>query len=242
MRVADILAAVTDVLFPDHCIVTGLPITTESPLPHVSQAALDALTPAPRPLELLLTLQRHHDADDLCVSSVRALYAIGGSPELAPQTPPDASTIIYAIKYGGKTTLARSCGQWMAPLIADLPRTPTMLVPVPIHPARRRERGYNQAEELARGVQAVTDIPVVGALRRTVNTSSQTTLQDRQRQINVRSVFGMSASIAGVGLEGAVCVLIDDVCTTGATLNACAEVLLHAGAARVDAITFGATV
>lgn len=242
MKVADILAAVTDVLFPDHCIVTGLPITTESPLPHVSQAALDALMPAPRPLELLHTLQRHHDADELCLSSVRALYAIGGLLELARELAPDASTIIYAIKYGGQTTLARSCGQWMAPLIADLPRTPTMLVPVPIHPARRRERGYNQAEELAQGIQAVTGIPVVGALRRTVNTSSQTTLQDRQRQINVRSVFDMSASIAGVGLEGAVCVLIDDVCTTGATLNACAEVLLHAGAARVDAVTFGATV
>ena len=236
MGLADVLVAVTDVLFPDHCLVTGQPLTTTttSPLPHVSQEALDALLLAPRPVELLLTLQRHHAADELFMSTVRALYAVGGTG--------DCSSIIYAIKYGGRTALARSCGQWMAPLIAELPRTPTMLVPVPIHPARRRERGYNQAEELAHGIAAVSGIPVVAAIRRTVHTSSQTTLADEQRQQNVRSVFALTELPDPSILQGAVCALIDDVCTTGATLNACAEVLLQGGAARVDALTFGATV
>lgn len=228
-----------DVLFPPHCLVTGEPVVCASPLPLVSQEALDALAPAPRPVDLMLTLQRHVGPDDLYLSSVRAMYALGG---VSIESGLDVSAIVYGIKYGGRTALAHACGKWMAPLLDDLPRRPTFLVPVPIHRARRRERGYNQADVLARGVEDATGVPVLPALCRTVNTTSQTTLQDQQRQLNVRSVFEMAAVRHNTTVEGAVCTLIDDIFTTGATLNACAEVLLAAGAARVDAITFGATV
>ena len=109
---------------------------------------------------------------------------------------------------------------------------------MPIHKARRRERGYNQAELICKGLSNATGVPILDALVRTSNTVSQTTLTDAERSSNVSTVFALSpeASVQGMRL-----LLVDDVFTTGSTMNACAEVLLSAGARRVDAIAIGAT-
>jgi len=104
------------------------------------------------------------------------------------------------------------------------------LVPVPLHPLRRRERGFNQAEELARGLGQRTGLPVRNALRRAVATRQQTTLTRAQRWTNTRKAFAprTRAVIAGQRL-----LLIDDVLTTGATTESCARELKLAGAAEV---------
>lgn len=235
LRWARLLAAtIDDFIFPQHCLLTGEPILKQSPLPLVSQAGLDARDPAPLPLELMITAQRHHASDDLWLSSLRAVFAVGTEHDISP--------ILHAIKYSGHRRLAVACGTIMADLIDDLPRAPTMIIPVPVHPARRRERGYNQAEDLAAGMSTITGLPMVCILQRTVHTKSQTQLNDADRQRNVRNVFALDRGIPHTHLQGARCVIVDDVCTTGATLNACAEILIAGGAQRVDAITLGATV
>ena len=108
---------------------------------------------------------------------------------------------------------------------------PTLIVPVPLHRARLRQRGYNQALELARPVARHAGIALRSdVLQRTRATSAQTELDALGRRRNVRGAFGLRA---GVSLPAHVAIL-DDVMTTGATLAECARVLKRAGVARVD--------
>jgi ComF family protein len=107
----------------------------------------------------------------------------------------------------------------------------TCAVPVPLHASRRRERGFNQAADLARHM----GLPTVGALRRVRATSTQTGLPAARRHRNVRDAFAVTR--AGKTLGNATVVLIDDVSTTGATLEACARVLKQAGVVEIRALT-----
>lgn len=105
-----------------------------------------------------------------------------------------------------------------------------MVVPVPLHRSRQRVRGFNQASEIARHLGP----PLVHALRRTRATPSQTDLPAAERHANVRDAFALSRHAR---VNGMVVVLVDDVSTTGATLEACARVLYEAGASEVRALT-----
>jgi ComF family protein len=116
---------------------------------------------------------------------------------------------------------------------ADLLGAADVVVPVPLHRSRRRLRGYNQARELA----ARLDVPVVDALRRVRATPSQTDLPAEARQDNVRNAFALRRWLAAPTLAGLRIVIVDDVSTTGATIEACARVLRAAGAADVSAAT-----
>jgi ComF family protein len=130
---------------------------------------------------------------------------------------------------------------WFEPFLADLliraarpvldPQKPDMIVPVPLHPTKEREREFNQAERLARRLGAAMRIPVNKRLvRRVLPTRTQTQLSREERLANVRNAFAMRK---GQQLNGQRLVLLDDVFTTGATTSACAQVLRAAGAAEV---------
>jgi ComF family protein len=109
-----------------------------------------------------------------------------------------------------------------------------VIVPVPLHAARLRERGYNQAALLAKHLSIATNIPLVeDGLVRTRATASQMTLKAAERKINVQDAFGCSDG----RMARQRVVVIDDVCTTGATLEACAQALFQAGAVSVWALT-----
>jgi ComF family protein len=114
--------------------------------------------------------------------------------------------------------------------------TRTILAPVPLHAARLKERGYNQSAELAQNLATqwrLSCLPV-DVLQRTRATESQVTLDHAARQTNVTGAFGVAEPSQ---ISGMTVVLVDDVCTTGATLDACAAALLAAGAAAVDGVT-----
>ncbi len=128
-------------------------------------------------------------------------------------------------------------GRLVTELFADAlpPRAPgdwpQALVPVPLHPQRLRERGYDQALELARGLSRLLALPLCGdALRRCRATSAQSELGEVARRRNVRHAF----AVTGRPLPACIA-LVDDVMTTGATLGECARVLRSAGVARVEA-------
>jgi ComF family protein len=139
--------------------------------------------------------------------------------------------IIHALKYEGRRSLARPLGRLMRERGPDMMIGASCVVPVPLHPSRKRLRGFNQAEDLAREMP----IPIVPALRRVRATATQTELPAAQRHRNVRDAFAVTGAAAA--LSGATVVLIDDVSTTGATLDACARVLKEAGIAEVRALT-----
>ncbi|MEO8257398.1 MAG: ComF family protein [Acidobacteriota bacterium] len=139
--------------------------------------------------------------------------------------------IVHAFKYDGRRSLARGLAALMHRRAAGLLVGVSYVVPVPLHPSRRRQRGFNQAADLARYL----DLPVRHALRRVRATPTQTGLPAARRHRNVRDAF--AATRAARGLDGAVVVLVDDVSTTGATLEACARALKAAGAGEVRALT-----
>ena len=115
------------------------------------------------------------------------------------------------------------------PVLAQ--QKPSMIVPVPLHPTKQREREFNQAERLARRLGAATQIPVnKRLLRRVIPTRTQTQLSRQERLANVRNAFALRG---GQRLNGERLVLLDDVFTTGATTSACARVLKAAGAGEV---------
>jgi len=144
--------------------------------------------------------------------------------------------IIHALKYEGRRSLARPLGALMRRRGADMLEGAACAIPVPLHPSRRRHRGFNQAADLARHV----GIPVVPALRRVRATPTQTGLPAAQRHRNVRDAFAVTRAAAP--LAGAIVVLIDDVSTTGATLDACARALRAGGAVSIEAFTLARAV
>jgi len=142
-----------------------------------------------------------------------------------------AREAVHLLKYEGWWRLAEALAASMRalePLTAGV-----CLIPIPLAAARRRERGYNQAERLATALAACTGLPVrPELLARTRHTPTQTALPPDARRANVAGAF------AARGARGVRTVLVDDVFTTGATLLAAAEALAAAGAASVDAVTF----
>ncbi len=125
-----------------------------------------------------------------------------------------------------------------SPHVLELARG-AVLVPVPLHPRKERERGFNQsrllAEALARAAGGGTRVE--SPLRRAVDTVSQTHHDRRQRQANLKNAFALAPGAAlNPGLHH---VLVDDVFTTGSTLNSCALVLRRAGCLNLDVVTFG---
>ncbi len=138
---------------------------------------------------------------------------------------------------------------WFEPFLADLliraarPLLASgnwdLIIPVPLHPLKQREREFNQAERLALRLSAATRIPVnARLLRRVEPTRTQTQLSREQRAANVRNAFAMRRKRR---LNGERVILVDDVLTTGATADACARALRGAGARTVTVLTVGRT-
>lgn len=138
--------------------------------------------------------------------------------------------VIHALKYDGHRSLARPLAQLMAASGTSVLCGANVVVAVPLHRSRKRARGFNQAEEIARHL----GLPAIRALQRTRATVSQTDLPAEARHANVKNAFRVRKT---TDVKGRVIVLIDDVSTTGATLEACARVLLEAGAREIRALT-----
>lgn len=140
-------------------------------------------------------------------------------------------SVVHALKYGRRSSVAQPLARLMAASAPELLQGVDRIVPVPLHRARHRARGFNQAEELARHLGPAS---MMKALRRTRATPSQTDLPEAQRHANVKGAFAVRR---GGTVAGLCVLLVDDVCTTGATLEACARVLREAGAREVRALT-----
>jgi ComF family protein len=134
--------------------------------------------------------------------------------------------LIHTLKYGGRLALARTLGEALAQAV---PRDADAIVPMPLARRRLAERGFNQALEIARVVAARTGIPLArDAVRKVVDTPPQAALPWKERAKNVRRAFVCDADLTGLRIA-----VVDDVLTTGATLDELARVLRRAGAASV---------
>ncbi len=149
--------------------------------------------------------------------------------------------IVHALKYQGWYRVADEMAERMARVDwpDDVVEEGTALVPVPLSARRERQRGYNQSEHLARALAARWRLPVwTNALARTRDTVTQTRLAPGERLRNVHGAFAVPVS-ARAQCRRAHVILVDDVVTTAATLNACAAALCNGGARVVSFVTFG---
>jgi ComF family protein len=160
----------------------------------------------------------------LTIDGIRSLFLFGGTVRHA----------IHQLKYRHLKAMAAPLGHLLVEFLRTYPLPGEVLIPVPLHPRRLRERGYNQAALLAGIVGKATGLPVAeGLLFRQRDTITQArTASAVERRSNVRDAF-----ICRRELDGERILLIDDVCTTGATLDACAAALKAAGAGSVWGLT-----
>lgn len=146
--------------------------------------------------------------------------------------------LIHLMKYGGSPTLGVRLGEKVGDAMkaASIYNDIDILVPVPIHGSRFRERRYNQSERIARGIASRTGLAVEpSALRRALRTQPQAALNAVERAENIQGAFAASEGVRGQRVG-----LVDDVITTGATVNECARVLRAAGASKVSIVTVAA--
>src|ERR1700733_1389586 len=147
-----------------------------------------------------------------------------------------ARTLVHALKYQDRTDLAPAMGRWMARAGRELLEGADALVPVPLHWRRGWSRRYNQAVALARVIERQTGVKLASeALRRVRQTQQQIGLSRSERASNVQGAFQV-ASDRKADIAGRRLVLVDDVLTSGATVDACARALLRARAASVDVL------
>jgi len=150
--------------------------------------------------------------------------------------------IVLPFKHGDRTDMARTCGAWMARAASDLLPRAELVAPVPLHWRRLFTRRYNQAALLAGGVAREARLPLApDLLRRRRWTGSQAGLRGKERRRNVRLAFDVHPRWAA-RIEGRGVLLIDDVLTTGATVDACVHALDRAGARHVDVLTLARVV
>ena len=139
--------------------------------------------------------------------------------------------LVHGLKYHGQKRNARFLVDLAMAQPHAFPGSP-MLVPVPVHPARRRERGYNQAHLIAQEWSRRVGYPVLDCLERYRATGSQTRLGADARRANLEAALRVKKNFR----KDVPLILVDDICTTGATFSACAAVLLHAGAYEVHGL------
>lgn len=146
--------------------------------------------------------------------------------------------LVHALKYGDRLDLAPMMGRWVSRAGRDLLAEADALVPVPLHWRRQWARRFNQSAMLAAAVSAESGVPIApGALKRIKATAHQVGLTRTERATNVQGAFKVPDE-GRAAVSRRRLVLVDDVLTSGATVEGCARALLRAGAANVDVLVF----
>lgn len=211
----DLWQGLIDLLFPPFCIVCEKPL---------EQAERRVCANCWQALELVTPELRECKELPLALDAIYPVYVFDDRIQ----------TIIHALKYRGYRSLGLRLGELVGKqLLNEIHREDGVsLVPIPLHPIKLRERGYNQAALIARGISTVTHTPVEEQIiRRIKNTKTQTQLSAAERQENMAGAF--SIGDRSLIKPDKTIILVDDVLTTGATMSAAAAILKQAGIGKV---------
>lgn len=219
------ISALLDLAFPPHCAACGRlgAWFCGDCMGEIGSFDLPVCVQCGKPL----------DEPGSCAGCEETASYLAGRRAVAPHVPP-LSRAIHLFKYQGNRVLAEPFGEILTRYWQQQPLPAHLIVPVPLHPARLRQRGYNQSLLLAKALAARIALPLhADALSRERNTRSQVGLSREDRWANVWGAFRCQSE----EFRGADVLLVDDVYTTGATLEACAAALLEAGVNAVWALT-----
>lgn len=218
-----------DLIFPRNCVTCGRTLFD-------SEKSLCSICIGVLPI----TSYHLRAMDNDLISKVQGLAPVGRVISFLRFTKDGASQkLLHQLKYRNKSDLARELGSIYGKLLLDSGYKAiwTQIVPVPLHPMKQLRRGYNQSEQIAIGLASSLGVPMTLLLQREKFTETQTNKSRLQRLANMDEVF---AHVPNVIISGESILLVDDVMTTGATLCACANVLLANGAKNVDLATIAA--
>ena len=226
--------ALKDLLFPSLCLGCELRLESSRP-PLFCPRCLAKLAFIRSPCCLGCGVPFATGDDHLCGDCLAGHYAFDCARSLFRYQPPIA-TIIRSLKFGGHLTGVSTLGALTARSdCMGIFNEPDLILPVPLHLSRLRERGFNQALVIARGCfpqwKPKIKIDLLFRLRATL---SQSLLSGKERRANLKKVFSLTkaSSVAGKKV-----LLVDDVFTTGSTVDECSRVLRSAGAARIEVFT-----
>lgn len=226
----EILHSFQEFLAPRHCEACGdYTARSAGKLEFLCDTCISSLKAPPTESELMQRLLQHFTQDDLSISHFFSLMAVPRSSDML--------NLIYSLKYRGMARIGYELGQELGATMLHLHYLDfEAIVPIPIHSARARERGYNQAVEISAGIADIVKIPMYSdVITRTKYTRTQTQMNARERRENVSGVFG--ADKDKTSIYDKKILLVDDVLTTGSTLNSCATALLTIGARQVNVAT-----
>jgi ComF family protein len=229
-----LLDALMGVLFAPTCAVCSTPLEFPT-LGAVCGGCWTSIQPQTGPLcescGDVLSSWRSADSRRLCHRCARRRRVVAAGRAIGPYEG-TLREVLHALKYDGRRSLARPLAELMTTSGHEVIAGADLVIPVPLHFRRYYRRGFNQAYELARHLE----LPCVRALKRRRATVTQTDLPEAERHRNVTGAFAVRRA-ARRSVRGSVALLVDDVSTTGATLDACAAALLEAGAREVRALT-----
>lgn len=234
------LRVAADLVLPPVCVVCRAPTGSHGLVCGSCFAGIDFIAP---PLCTRLGVPLPYDTGEPYLSAAAIatppVYDRARAVARYAQTMRD---LIQSFKYRDRQDGLALFSRWLARAGSELLADADLLVPVPLYRSRLWSRRFNQSALLARGLERLTGLRAdCFVLRRTRRTASQVGLSAAQRKRNVAGAFKVSPSRAHV-VDGKSIVLVDDVITTGATVEACARVLKRAGAARVDVLALARAV
>lgn len=234
--------AATNLVFPPTCLACRKAVDRHGALCPACWASVRFIerpfcerlgTPFPQDLGTEGLLSPEAIAEPPVFTRARAVAHFDDGP---------ARRLVHRLKYGDRLELAKSMGAWMARAGDELLSESDLLVAVPLHRVRLWERRFNQSALLAAAVSRCCGVPLdSGVLIRVRRTPPQVGLTRTQRALNVQGAFRVAPE-RGADLDGKAVVLVDDVLTSGATINAAARALLRGGAKRVDVLVFARVV
>jgi len=237
----EIVSGLADILFPPKCPACETVLTHDREYPFCPEClSTISFTASPLCTSCGLPFTETEGANHLCEDCILSKPPFSIARSLGKYESALLDTI-HLFKYHGKISVGEDLGRMMAKACYDSIEIEnySLIIPVPLHPKRLREREFNQSLILARQISKKFSIPLdFIALRRKIRTEAQVNLSGRQRMANVRSAFEVADRSR---IEGKKILLIDDVYTTGSTAKECSKILMKSGAKEVAVLTLART-